>query len=148
MIDLLTHLLHNDHGGARLRQGDVAQGEASVSCPSCNRWNSDGKLCLQVRCLACGTEQCHLNGASKGACKHCSYGMLPGWSGNNNPDQPGHYPSSSFRNDVLCQYKGCTEPAVYTALPGAKDKACKVHGDAVIERERTKAAERTKRRRW
>jgi len=44
--------------------------------------------------------------------------MLPGWSGNNNPDQPGRY-SSSVRTDVRCQYKGCDEMAVYTSIEKA-----------------------------
>lgn len=106
-----------------------------MSCPKCRTWNTDGRTCVQVRCLACGAEQCHSRGAGRGTCSVCHYGMLPGWSGNNNPDQPGRH-LSSVRTDVLCQYKGCGVMAVYTSLPGPKDKACKTHGDAIVARHR------------
>jgi len=104
-----------------------------MSCPVCNTWNTTGQACVQVRCLACNAEQCHSRGLGRGTCSICYRGMLPGWSGNNNPDQPGRY-SSSVRTDVRCQYKGCDEMAVYTSLPGPKDKACKFHGDAIVAR--------------
>lgn len=104
-----------------------------MSCPICRTWNVDDRTCMQVRCLACGAEQCHSHGRGHGTCSVCYFGMLLGWSGNNNPDQPGRY-SSSVRVDVLCAYKGCDAMAVYTSLPGAKGKACKAHGAAVLAR--------------
>lgn len=76
--------------------------------------------CTQVACMACGTVQCHGNGSARGACRECRFGMLPGWSGNA-AGQP-------------CRYRGCPNPAVYLDLPGGKARACKVHGDRILER--------------
>lgn len=111
-----------------------------MKCPTCNAWNTDGKTCEQVKCLACGAEQCHSHGSTRGTCSVCTYGMIPGWSGNNNPDQPGRYRPACVRTDVLCEYAGCDEMAVYTCLPGPKNKACKSHGDALIARKKERQA--------
>lgn len=118
-----------------------------MACPKCRTWNTNNQTCVQVRCLACDTEQCHSHGRSNGSCKHCHYGMLPGWSRNNNPDREGHYPLSSIRNDVLCSYKGCGKPAVYGNLPGQKQVACQGHGDKVVARQKERRAKKAAQRR-
>ena len=107
-----------------------------MSCPLCNTWNLSGETCVQVRCLACRVEQCYSNGRSRGSCRYCHAGMLPGWSGSNNPDIEGRAPGCIVRTDIRCTYKGCGEMAVYNNLPGAKRVACKVHGDGILARKR------------
>jgi hypothetical protein len=101
-----------------------------VSCTICQRfapskcyWYGEGvrdvgaDVCTQSTCLACGIEQCHGNGSSRGTCKRCHYGILPGWSG----------------SQGTCAYKGCGKPAAYRYLPGGKAYACKAHGDRKLE---------------
>lgn len=117
-----------------------------MACPTCRTWNTDNQQCVQVRCLACGVEQCHSRGFRRGTCAACFYGMLPGWSGNNNVDQAGRYPYSGITTSVRCDFKGCDAMAVYTCLPGAKAKACKSHGDAVLARRDARAANRRAKR--
>jgi hypothetical protein len=87
-----------------------------VSCTICQRfapskcyWYGEGvrdvgaDVCTQSTCLACGIEQCHGNGSSRGTCKG------------------------------TCAYKGCGKPAAYRYLPGGKAYACKAHGDRKLE---------------
>lgn len=105
-----------------------------MNCPQCQVWNPDGRTCEQVACLACGTVQCHSHGRARGTCRSCLYGMLPGWSGSNNPEGPHRYVGAIARNDILCSYKHCGEPAVYRGLPGARAIACRAHGERVIAR--------------
>lgn len=77
--------------------------------------------------MACGQSRCHSEGGARGQCRGCHYGRLPGWSWSFVPS--------------VCQYKGCTEAAVYAYLPGSKQHCCKVHGDAVIARSQKRFAE-------
>lgn len=121
-----------------------------ANCPDCGTWNGTGAACLKVKCLACGAEQCHSRGLGRGACHVCHFGMLPGWSRNNNPIDPATgrpaYPNAGEKTSILCSYAGCPEMAVYNSLPGSKPVACKKHGDAVVARENKKRDER--RARW
>lgn len=100
-------------------------------CPLCQTWRPSPGQCQQIACSACGAVQCHSNGLGRGCCKVCYWGRLPGWSFS-------HHPST-------CQYKGCTEPAVYAYLPGSKHDCCLTHGRQVIERLNTKRTERRNR---
>ena len=100
-------------------------------CPLCSTWRSTPGTCQQIRCLACGAEQCHSRGHARGCCHVCHYGRLPGWSFSSAP--------------ATCQYTGCTAPAVYAYLPGAKRHCCKAHGDEILTRIETKRQERQSR---
>jgi hypothetical protein len=107
-----------------------------MACELCHRWcpseywaaeiKATPTACAQVRCMACGTLQCHGNGGARGTCKHCWFGRLIGWSFSSEP--------------ATCQYKGCKEPAVYAYLPGSKPHCCKAHGDAILARRASKRA--------
>jgi hypothetical protein len=101
-------------------------------CTICGRYTPSGwwqnlpqdGACGQVTCMACGTTQCHGNGGAKGTCRHCLYGRLPGWG---------------FVHEApTCEYKGCNEPAVYAYLPGAKKSCCRVHGQAIVNKQEEK----------
>lgn len=99
-----------------------------MSCLDCRRafpsgwWQAPATAdrCGKVACLACGSLRCHGEGLGRGCCRACSYGRLPGWSFSFVPS--------------TCEYKGCSEPAVYAYLPGAKKHCCKAHGLAILVR--------------
>ncbi len=76
------------------------------------------KACRVTRCLACGTEQCMVNGLSSGQCSVCFAGLLDGWSG------------SHFGQP--CSYKGCAEAGV------ARGRGRKVVCLAHLERQQPK----------
>lgn len=72
---------------------------------------ADGRpYCKEAKCLACGIVQCQVNGLGHGACGFCHVGLLSGWTGN---------------DYKVCDYAGCTEPAV-AAIKGKKN-ACRAH---------------------
>lgn len=82
-------------------------------CQHCHRWgNTDCEIAV---CLGCGTSQCFYNGAGKGTCSSCGYGILPGWSGSKG----------------TCSYVGCTEPAAFAYCPGGKRYVCHAHAQRV-----------------
>jgi hypothetical protein len=68
------------------------------------------RACKVMRCLACGSEQCSVNGLARGQCGICRVGLLSGWSG----------------SDRLCNYRGCREPAV-ARVDGQCPVRCKGH---------------------
>jgi hypothetical protein len=116
-------------------------------CPNCGRWSPGDKPCEWVSCLACGTFQCFGNGSARGTCRTCYHGMIPGWSGNNNPaDHPGRYRPAMPSESVRCDYKGCNAMAVYRHLPGSKSRACLAHGTAVLARQAERRAETARKR--
>lgn len=98
------------------------------TCIDCGRWCPSGwyqapaeaNRCGKVKCMACGEMRCHGEGTGNGCCKACLFGRLPGWSFSSRPS--------------TCMYKGCSEPAVYSRLPGSKPDCCKAHGSAIITR--------------
>ena len=68
------------------------------------------RACHTTICLACGTEQCMVNGLGRGQCAICCVGLLPGWAGSN----PGQ-----------CTYKGCVNPGV--ARGRGRKQICLAH---------------------
>lgn len=78
-------------------------------CRYCGRYSE--RDCAPATCAACGTVQCHGNGAGKGTCFVCHNGWLPGWSHDHRVQE--------------CGYNGCSEPTVsYAPRVG---RVCRAH---------------------
>lgn len=67
--------------------------------------------CRVAICLACGTEQCSVNGLSRGQCAVCYSGLLEGWSGSG--------------AGQACSYKDCPNSAV--ARGRGRKLVCREH---------------------
>jgi hypothetical protein len=91
-----------------------------MPCRICKTWwgqpSAPGQ-CEQVACLACGAVQCMGNGSCRGTCAICYFGMLPGWSGNDQ-GRP-------------CAYKGCANKIVSRYAP-RKGRVCLEHLNRIL----------------